>query len=59
MGQASNALEDYGLDQWTLVEGSSAAMMAELKKAYDAAKTDYCHRLVTTLDVRFFQIEIS
>ena len=36
MGQASNAIEDYGLNQWTLVEGSSAAMMAELKKAYAA-----------------------
>ena len=38
MGQASNALEDYGLDQWTLVEGSSAAMVATLKKSYDAEK---------------------
>ena len=38
MGQASNAIEDYGLDKWTLVEGSSAAMMAELKKSYAAEK---------------------
>jgi ABC-type proline/glycine betaine transport system permease subunit/ABC-type proline/glycine betaine transport system substrate-binding protein len=38
MRQASNMLDDYGLDQWTLVEGSSAAMMAELKKVYDAEK---------------------
>ena len=38
MGQASNALEDYGLDQWRLVEGSSAAMVATLKKSYDAEK---------------------
>src|SRR5690606_3542859 len=38
MAQASKALEDYGLDQWTLVEGSSAAMVAELQKAYHAEK---------------------
>ena len=38
MGLANTAIEDYGLDHWTLVEGSSAAMVAELKKAYDAEK---------------------
>lgn len=38
MGQARNAIEDYGLNQWTLVEGSSAAMVAELKKAYASEK---------------------
>ena len=38
MGLTNNAMEDYGLDQWTLVEGSSAAMVAELKKSYDAEK---------------------
>ncbi|MEH7378873.1 glycine betaine ABC transporter substrate-binding protein [Bacillus sp. JJ1533] len=38
MQQASDALEAYGLDQWTLVEGSSAAMVAELKKSYNAKK---------------------
>lgn len=32
---AKNAIADYGLDNWKLVEGSSAGMMAELKKAYD------------------------
>ena len=36
MGQAKTAITDYGLDNWNLVEGSSAAMIAELKKAYDA-----------------------
>ena len=36
MGQAKTAITDYGLEDWTLVEGSSAAMIAELKKAYDA-----------------------
>ncbi|WP_041087715.1 glycine betaine ABC transporter substrate-binding protein [Jeotgalibacillus soli] len=35
MTQARNAMKDYGLDNWQLVEGSSAAMVAELKKAYD------------------------
>ncbi|MET1030167.1 glycine betaine ABC transporter substrate-binding protein [Domibacillus tundrae] len=35
MTQARNAIKDYGLDNWQLVEGSSAAMVAELKKAYD------------------------
>ena len=38
MGQARNTIEDYGLDAWDLVEGSSAAMITELKKAYDAKK---------------------
>ncbi|RID86960.1 ABC transporter permease subunit [Peribacillus asahii] len=35
MKQANNALKDYKLTDWTLVEGSSAAMVAELKKAYE------------------------
>lgn len=35
MTQARNAIKDYGLDDWKLTEGSSAAMVAELKKAYD------------------------
>ncbi|MGE7920918.1 glycine betaine ABC transporter substrate-binding protein [Viridibacillus sp. NPDC093762] len=34
MTQAKTAMKDYKLDNWTLVEGSSAAMVAELKKAY-------------------------
>ena len=34
MGIPGKLLEDYELDDWTLVEGSSAAMVAELKKAY-------------------------
>jgi glycine betaine/proline transport system substrate-binding protein len=32
------ALEDYELDDWTLLEGSSAAMVAELQKAYSNQK---------------------
>ncbi|RHW42785.1 ABC transporter permease subunit [Neobacillus notoginsengisoli] len=34
MARADKAMDDYGLDQWKIVEGSSAAMIAELKKAY-------------------------
>lgn len=36
MGLTNHALEDYQLDDWTLVEGSSAAMVAELQKAYNS-----------------------
>ncbi|MFO1445445.1 ABC transporter permease subunit [Bacillus sp. Bva_UNVM-123] len=38
MGLTSTALKDYQLDDWTLLEGSSAAMVAELKKAYNNQK---------------------
>ncbi|MBB6446250.1 glycine betaine ABC transporter substrate-binding protein [Bacillus benzoevorans] len=38
MAQTNTAIEDYQLDDWKLVEGSSAAMVAELKRAYDAKK---------------------
>lgn len=31
---ANNALKDYGLEDWNLVEGSAAGMLAELQKAY-------------------------
>ena len=34
MGMANKGLKDYELDDWTLIEGSSAAMVAELQKAY-------------------------
>ena len=33
MKLTKTAIEDYGLDDWQLIEGSSAAMVAELKKA--------------------------
>lgn len=36
MAQTNTAIKDYHLDDWNLVEGSSAAMVAELKKAYAA-----------------------
>ncbi|PLT28004.1 glycine betaine ABC transporter substrate-binding protein [Peribacillus deserti] len=35
MRLTKEAMEKYELDQWTLTEGSSAAMMTELKKAYE------------------------
>lgn len=35
MKATNQAIEDYDLSDWTLVEGSSAAMTASLKKAYD------------------------
>ncbi|WP_053367752.1 glycine betaine ABC transporter substrate-binding protein [Bacillus sp. FJAT-27245] len=38
MSQASKALSEYGLDDWKIVEGSSAAMVAELQKAYKNKK---------------------
>ncbi|MBM4761683.1 glycine betaine ABC transporter substrate-binding protein [Bacillus sp. B15-48] len=34
MGLTKTALDDYELGAWTLLEGSSAAMVAELQKAY-------------------------
>ena len=34
MKQTKTAIADYGLDEWHLIEGSSAAMVTELKKAY-------------------------
>ncbi|MBS4172987.1 glycine betaine ABC transporter substrate-binding protein [Bacillus sp. FJAT-49736] len=35
MQATDNAIKDYKLDKWQLVSGSSAAMTAALKKAYD------------------------
>ncbi|MCK1994966.1 ABC transporter permease subunit [Peribacillus muralis] len=35
MKQAKTAVSDYKLEDWNVVEGSSAAMVAELKKAID------------------------
>lgn len=38
MKATNQAIEDYGLKDWKLVEGSGAAMTAALKKAYDKQK---------------------
>ncbi|WP_077617370.1 glycine betaine ABC transporter substrate-binding protein [Bacillus sinesaloumensis] len=35
MKATASAIDEYGLEEWTLVEGSGAAMTAALKKAYD------------------------
>lgn len=35
MALTNKVIEDYGLEEWTLLEGSSAAMVAELQKAYN------------------------
>lgn len=35
MKATAKVIEEYGLEDWTLVEGSGAAMTAALKKAYD------------------------
>ncbi|RSK26752.1 glycine/betaine ABC transporter [Bacillus sp. HMF5848] len=35
MKATATVIEDYGLEDWKLVEGSGAAMTAALKKAYD------------------------
>ncbi|MGN7296421.1 glycine betaine ABC transporter substrate-binding protein [Ferdinandcohnia sp. SAFN-114] len=35
MKATASAIEEYGLEDWTVVEGSGAAMTAALKKAYD------------------------
>ncbi|WP_428910799.1 glycine betaine ABC transporter substrate-binding protein [Niallia sp. Krafla_26] len=38
MGMTNKVLEEYELNDWTLIEGSSAAMVAELQKAYMSQK---------------------
>lgn len=35
MKATAKVIEEYGLEDWTLIEGSGAAMTAALKKAYD------------------------
>lgn len=35
MKATASAIEEYGLEDWELIEGSGAAMTAALKKAYD------------------------
>lgn len=60
MTQASNALKDYKLSGWKVVEGSSAAMVAELDKAYGQKKpiiiTGWApHWMFTKYDLKFLQ----
>jgi glycine betaine/proline transport system substrate-binding protein len=60
MAQANKAIKDYQLDDWQLAEGSSAAMAAELKKAYDHKKpiiiTGWApHWMFSTYDLKFLK----
>lgn len=60
MAQTNRAIKDYGLDGWKVKEGSSAAMVAELKKAYDAKKpiiiTGWSpHWLFADFDLKFLE----
>ncbi|WP_066062093.1 glycine betaine ABC transporter substrate-binding protein [Neobacillus soli] len=60
MSQANKAIKDYQLDNWQLAEGSSAAMAAELKKAYDHKKpiivTGWApHWMFSTYDLKFLK----
>ncbi|MED4202480.1 glycine betaine ABC transporter substrate-binding protein [Neobacillus mesonae] len=60
MAQANKAIKDYQLDNWQLQEGSSAAMVAELKKAYNQKKpiiiTGWApHWMFSTYDLKFLK----
>jgi len=60
MSQAANALKDYHLKDWQVVEGSSAAMTAELDKAYGQKKpiivTGWApHWMFSTYDLKFLK----
>ncbi|GHI00776.1 glycine betaine ABC transporter substrate-binding protein [Neobacillus kokaensis] len=60
MAQADRALKDYQLDNWQLQEGSSAAMTAELKKAYNQKKpiivTGWApHWMFSTYELKFLK----
>ena len=54
------AIEDYDLENWNLVEGSSAAMVAELKKAIDKKEpiivTGWSpHWMFSTYDLKYLE----
>ncbi len=51
MEATEKVLAEYDLDDWDLTTGSSAAMTASLKKAYDKEATDHRYRLDTTLEI--------
>ncbi|MBU8880682.1 ABC transporter permease subunit [Bacillus sp. FJAT-29790] len=60
MKLTNKAIEDYKLPNWHLVEGSSAAMVAELKKAYDKQKpiiiTGWSpHWMFATYDLKYLE----
>lgn len=58
MESTNKALADYGLEDWTLLEGSSAAMIAQLQKAYNNQKpiiiTGWTpHWMFSSFDLKF------
>ncbi|MGE7604662.1 glycine betaine ABC transporter substrate-binding protein [Peribacillus sp. NPDC097675] len=60
MKLTKTAIEDYDLDNWNLVEGSSAAMVAELKKAIDKKEpiivTGWSpHWMFSTYDLKYLE----
>ncbi|MFJ5624064.1 glycine betaine ABC transporter substrate-binding protein [Peribacillus loiseleuriae] len=60
MKQTRDALEKYELNNWQLVEGSSAAMVAELKKAYNKKEpivvTGWSpHWMFSTYDLKYLE----
>lgn len=60
MKLTKTAIEDYKLDNWNLVEGSSAAMVAELKKAIDKEEpiviTGWSpHWMFSTYDLKYLE----
>ncbi|WP_462411677.1 glycine betaine ABC transporter substrate-binding protein [Neobacillus sp. Marseille-QA0830] len=60
MAQTKQVLKDYQLGDWNLQEGSSAAMAAELRKAYDQKKpiivTGWSpHWMFSTYDLKFLK----
>lgn len=60
MAQSNKAIKDYQLRSWQLQEGSSAAMAAELKKAYNQKKpiivTGWApHWMFSSYDLKFLK----
>ncbi|MFK9092613.1 glycine betaine ABC transporter substrate-binding protein [Bacillus salipaludis] len=60
MSQTNKAIKDYQLEDWQLQEGSSAAMAAELDKAYQNKKpiivTGWApHWMFSTYDLKFLK----
>ena len=60
MKLTKTAIEDYDLENWNLVEGSSAAMVAELKKAIDKKEpiivTGWSpHWMFSTYDLKYLE----
>ena len=60
MKATAKVIEDYELTDWTLVEGSSAAMVASLKKAYEKEEpiivTGWTpHWMYAAFDLKYFR----